>query len=178
MRLLCRYLRVLPVSVSLPSPRAGTASGWKSANSIRGALGLALREISGRAYARLFEPPRAVRGLPSGFGDLPRPFVLRAAHLDGCEFSPGERFSFDLHVFDVHNPSIRELEAAFRLLGQNGLGPRRGKLELAATVPVVGPHGEPVAADPLPGPPTALELGAAGPEAGSASTSGSPPLPN
>ena len=81
----------------------------KAANTLRGALGIALRKLSCRAdcekpgpacncpYARLFAP-RSESG-PSGFADPPRPFLLRSASLDGGRFAPESHFSFDLHLF-------------------------------------------------------------------------------
>ena len=82
----------------------------KPGNVVRGAFGLLFRELACAcasehaedcAYARIFEPkPRAGgAGGPSGFADLPRPFVIRAAHLDGRRIAPGERFHFDLNLF-------------------------------------------------------------------------------
>lgn len=57
--------------------------------------------------AELFSPKSS--GGPSGMADKPRPFVLRAAHLDGCTFHAGEEFYFDLHLFDLR----AEVRAAF-----------------------------------------------------------------
>ena len=42
--------------------------------------------------------PRAANG-PSGFGDRPRPFVLRAAALEGQRFDRGERFTLGVNAF-------------------------------------------------------------------------------
>jgi hypothetical protein len=87
-------------------------------NLLRGALGSKFREIActqccpGRggknvrqceqrttcAYARIFEPATTVPG-PSGLSDLPRPFVIRAAALDGRTVGPGEQFCFSLNLF-------------------------------------------------------------------------------
>jgi hypothetical protein len=71
----------------------------KAGNVIRGALGWALREHDPAAYARYFEPRQTAPSGPSGFADSPRPFVLRAHLLDGLTLQPGDRFSFDLHLF-------------------------------------------------------------------------------
>ncbi|MDQ6665584.1 MAG: hypothetical protein M3Z23_14480, partial [Acidobacteriota bacterium] len=91
-------------------------------NTLRGGLGAALRASWCRAdcpgarfcprsgsceYARIFEPG-ANRPSPSGFRDLPRPFVIRARDLDGRTFEPREPFHFALHLFD---PNIREVIA-------------------------------------------------------------------
>ncbi len=70
-------------------------------NVLRGALGSVLREVArAEDYVRIFEPAAAGAG-PSGFSDRPRPFVLRAAALEGKTFQPGEPFSFGLHLFDT-----------------------------------------------------------------------------
>jgi hypothetical protein len=68
-------------------------------NVLRGALGSVLREVaSAEDYARIFEP--AAGAGPSGFSDPPRPFVIRAAALNGRVIEAGERFCFGLNVFD------------------------------------------------------------------------------
>lgn len=61
-------------------------------NTIRGALGTIL---DNEVFA-----PKAASG-PSGLADLPRPFVLRAAGLDGQAYEPGQTFAFDVHLFDA-----------------------------------------------------------------------------
>jgi hypothetical protein len=48
-----------------------------SANTLRGALGSALKDIDEEAYARVFAPKRADGSGPSGLADPPRPFVFR-----------------------------------------------------------------------------------------------------
>ena len=78
-------------------------------------------------YARLFEPG-PWHGGPSGLQDWPRPFVIRAAHLDGCSAAPGQRFWFDINLFDTRVPLIDYLEKAFREVAKEGL--RLGRLEL------------------------------------------------
>lgn len=68
-----------------------------------GRWGANVRECDLRAtceYARLFEPA-AIGAGPSGISDWPRPFVIRVGGVDGCAFEPGDRFYFDLHVFDT-----------------------------------------------------------------------------
>ena len=81
------------------------------------------------AYARIFEPS-AVEAHPSGLADFPRPFVFRAAHLDGQTIRPGEIFHFDLHVFDLKQPALPYFVLSFQQLAHEGLGPRRGRAEL------------------------------------------------
>lgn len=78
-------------------------------------------------YARLFEPGSWDRG-PSGLRNWPRPFVIRAAHLAGCVAAPGQKFWFDINLFDTRAPLVEYLEKAFREVAQGGL--RLGRLEL------------------------------------------------
>ncbi len=135
----------------------------KSANILRGGFGTVFRRIACApgcpgasvceqraecAYARIFEP-RAARGRgPSGLADWPRPFVFRAAHLDGRTVRRGEGFHFGLHVFDVRQPALLYFERAFAELGREGLGPGRGRAELTAVQPLTlegAPLAEPAA---------------------------------
>jgi len=101
----------------------------KSANVVRGAFGLLLRDTAAPSdYARLFEPrtPPA-GGAPSGMADWPRPFVFRTAHLDGVTIPPGAGFYFDAHVFDTHQPAstLAQFRTALAELARSGIGPRR-----------------------------------------------------
>jgi hypothetical protein len=64
--------------------------------------------------------------------DCPRPFVFRAAHLDGSSIQKGETFHFDVHVFDVRDPALAHFAAAFAQLAREGLGPGRGRADLLA----------------------------------------------
>jgi hypothetical protein len=93
----------------------------KAGNVLRGAIEPALR-FGDMPW------PDATR--PSGLADPPRPFVLRAAHLDGKRFPPGETFSLDVHVFDPRQPLREILLSAFSEWARIGLGPRRGRVEL------------------------------------------------
>ena len=116
----------------------------KSANILRGAFGTIFRNIACAsgcpgakscdvrhtcAYARTFEP-RGDSGGPSGLADWPRPFVFRAAHLDGQTLRPGDRFHFDLNVFDLRDPVLPYFVLTFAQLAGEGLGPRRGRARL------------------------------------------------
>jgi hypothetical protein len=116
-----------------------------SANILRGSFGLIFRRIACRPecpgarvcekraecpYARVFEPTAIGPG-PSGLADWPRSFVFRAAHLDGRTVRPGERFHFDLHLFDLRRPAISCFVQAFSELTREGLGPHRGRVSLA-----------------------------------------------
>jgi hypothetical protein len=64
--------------------------------------------------------------------DWPRPFVLRAHHLDGQLFLPGKLFRIDVHLFDLRNPRIPDFVNAFALLAEQGIGPGRGRARLTA----------------------------------------------
>jgi hypothetical protein len=117
----------------------------KAGNVVRGAFGEILRRIACEprcpgpadcetrrscAYARLFEPgPVGSRG-PSGMRDRPRPFLFRASHLDGVSALSGERFWWDLHVFDVKEPALAYFVLTFAQLGREGIGPGRGRADL------------------------------------------------
>jgi hypothetical protein len=113
-----------------------------SGNTIRGALGYALRQVAcqcgadphGRdcAYARIFEPRHLPSTGPSGFAEWPRPFVIRTRHLDGQTFRPQTAFSFDLHLFDVRNPSLPHFVQAFDLIANQGIGPLRRRAKLTS----------------------------------------------
>ncbi len=125
----------------------------KAGNVFRGAFGTILREIAcvpgcpgagscarrvECAYARLFEP--TLEGLgPSGFANPPRPFVLRASHLDGSILPPGSEFFVDVNVFDARFPARHWFERVFERLAENGIGPGRGRARLA-TVEDLGPR--------------------------------------
>jgi len=93
----------------------------KSANVVRGAFGMVLRDaVPAAVYRRLFEPGAAPSVGPSGLGDWPRPFVLRVAHLDGLTIAPGIAFFLDAHVFDLHQPALAHFRAAFAGFGTPG----------------------------------------------------------
>lgn len=73
-----------------------------------------LRETAkGPDYARIFEPKAAGAG-PSGLADSPRPFIFRAAHLDGKTIAAGDAFHFDVHLFDRRSDMRPQFEAAFQ----------------------------------------------------------------
>ena len=106
----------------------------KSANVVRGAFGAVLRDaVPPAVYARLFEPGASLGPAPSGLADWPRPFVLRVAHLDGLTVAAGDGFFLDAHVFDLHQPALPHFQAALSRLAEKGLGPGRGRAELART---------------------------------------------
>ena len=118
----------------------------KSGNVIRGAFGSIFRKLAcvphcpgardcelraSCAYARIFEPA-AITPVPSGLGDWPRPFVFRAAHLDGQTVAPCDEFHFDLHLFYPRAAELAYFVQAFAQVAREGLGPRRGRADLVA----------------------------------------------
>jgi hypothetical protein len=103
----------------------------KSANVVRGSLGILLRETAPPAvYSRLFEPGATLGKAPSGLADWPRPFLLRASSLNGLTIAPGALFHFDLHVFDLREPALEHFRTVFTRIGAEGLGPGRGRAAL------------------------------------------------
>ncbi len=103
----------------------------KAANVIRGGLGLALRDFTlPSVFSGLFQPRGAPGLTPSGLADPPRPFVIRAAHLDGLEAAAGSAFFWDVHAFDLAHPPLVPLRKAFERLAEEGLGPGRGRAAL------------------------------------------------
>jgi len=154
----------------------------KAGNVVRGALGLALGKAapgpegtpegtpdgtpdgtpegnpeSVPVYARLFAPEGGPGRTPSGLADPPRPFVLRAAHLNGHTISPGSRFFWDVHAFDVRNPPLAPLRQAWEKLAEEGLGPRRGRAFLEWVEQLdLEDRGQPVVEAPLP--PLSIDL--------------------
>lgn len=96
-----------------------------AANTLRGALGMALRESD------LYFSPRQ-KGGPSGFADPPRPFVLRAGPLNNRHLHPRELFSFDLHLFLLDRHSIDAFASAIRDFTAAGIGRTQGRAELQA----------------------------------------------
>ena len=132
-----RFAFVARESIHFPPGKAG--------NVLRGGLGTVMRrvvcdpacpgarECSQRdscAYAKLFEPRAAEEEGPSGIVDWPRPFVFRAAHLDGRTIAPRTRFHLDLHVFLRRDPCIMAFTRAFLELAREGFGATRGKAQL------------------------------------------------
>jgi len=118
---------------------------YKSGNIVRGAFGDLFRKLvcipgchdaktcevrSTCPYARVFEPQAARGEGPSGLADWPRPFVFRAAHLDGRTIREREAFYFDVHIFDTRDPALPYFVLAFSQLAREGLGPGRGRAEL------------------------------------------------
>jgi hypothetical protein len=94
-------------------------------------LGRILRDTaSPAAYARLFEPGSQLGRAPSGLGDWPRPFVLRASELDGRTVPEGGQFCFDVHIFDLRPAVLTYFHEAFAQFGGQGIGPGHGRVTL------------------------------------------------
>jgi hypothetical protein len=107
----------------------------KAGNTIRGALGLTRLKGSD-----LFAPA-AVGAGPSGFADPPRPFVVRAAHLDGAQIAAGSEFHLDLHLFDLSPATFETFRRAMREMTKSGLGVSRAKARLVSEEPLGGEDG-------------------------------------
>jgi hypothetical protein len=133
--------------IDFPSGKAG--------NAFRGAFGRALKRLcctptcrearecpqrSVCAYPAIFEPI-AEEG-PSGFADPPRPFVLRASHLDGQRIEAGQRLTFDLHLFDTRSDTFPLILQAMTRVFHDGIGIRRGRGRLTKVYRIL-PNGEP-----------------------------------
>lgn len=82
-------LTLLACRITL-SPRRPLRFPVPASNTLRGALGYHLP-------AQWFRPSNG--NGPSGLRDRPRPFVLRAAALDGAEIPACQPFQFDLNLF-------------------------------------------------------------------------------
>lgn len=132
----------------------------KAENVFRGKLGLKLKELvcdpfgcpganvcerrADCAYVRMFEPKSGVvlpaagealsastRKLFRPGQKLPRPYVFRAASLDGQTFGPGQAFSCELSLFDASLRDLRALELMFARAAREGIGAGRGRANLA-----------------------------------------------
>jgi hypothetical protein len=151
------YFRLYPLRFFFAARESIHFPPGMSGNLLRGAFGVIFRRIACKPhcagarrcelrascpYARLFEP-LALAGGPSGLADRPRPFVFRATHLDGHTVRCGEKFSFDVNLFDLSNPTIAYLVLTFAQLAHEGLGPGRGRAELEQ-VAQLGEDGAPV----------------------------------
>src|SRR5215831_3650539 len=82
-------------------------------NVIRGVIGAALHHRAPDAFRRLFDA-KAGSSAASGLADPPRPFILRAWELDGRTILPSKRFSFDAHVFAIHEDALPWFRVAFQ----------------------------------------------------------------
>jgi hypothetical protein len=75
-----------------------------SANMLRGAFGKILYREDFAAYQRYFKP--SADAGPSGLRDSPRPFVLRAAHLEGARLAAGDEFEIGINLFEMHDAPL------------------------------------------------------------------------
>ncbi len=112
----------------------------ESANLLRGGFGKALRRADPDAYARYFAPT-SPQG-PSGLRDLPRPFVFRAAHLDGVRIASGEAFEIGINLFEIRDRPIEIFRDALCAMLRARFASMEGaellRLPLAAGSPVEG----------------------------------------
>lgn len=146
--------RILPLRFDFAARTRVAFPPGKAGNMFRGAFGITLRRVccpatcesaatcpapSECVYARLFEP-RAQTG-PSGLADSPRPFVLRAAALDGQSFEPGQPFSVEVNMFDLDVAATRSLALTWQRLGEGRFDLQRSsasapvEVDLAAARP-------------------------------------------
>ncbi len=138
------FIGVFPLRFHFAARDAIHFPDGQASNVLRGAFGTIFRRLACDptcpgakqcdhratcAYARVFEP-----GSPGdaarGYGDWPRPFVFRAAHLEGRTIRAATEFSFDMNLFDTRVPSAMLFALAFAELSRDGLGPGRGRAEL------------------------------------------------
>jgi hypothetical protein len=142
-------VRLLSITLGFRAIGPISFAAGKPANGLRGAFGAMLKRSSCPPdcpgarlcpkaatcdYARIFEPTAAPGAGPSGFANPPRPFVFRAAHLDGRNVEPGDSFHFDLNVFDMRRPLTARYTATFaRIAEEQGFGPGRGRAVLEFT---------------------------------------------
>jgi len=100
----------------------------KSGNALRGSFGKFLSETSDSAtYTNLFQPGNTRKWTPAGLADWPRPFLFRAAHLDGLTISPKCEFYFDLHCFQPQEPPLAAFRKAFARIAIEGIATGRGR---------------------------------------------------
>jgi hypothetical protein len=100
----------------------------KAGNVLRGALWPQLGPLCGDP-AR----PGGLRTRPGGFADPPRPFVIRAAKLNGKAFAAGESFSVGLNLFDTSPRWVNAIMNSLDAWRTTGLGPGRGRVEVLKT---------------------------------------------
>ena len=123
-------LRVVPLEFVLQAKDAVHFPAGKATNIIRGALGYALRRTAGPdLYSHIFEGETG-GARPSGYQEAPRPFVLRWNDWGDMTYQRGQQFAVRLHVFDSSTDVLAELIQAFAILGPEGLGQERARVEL------------------------------------------------
>jgi len=115
-----------PLRLDLTARDALYFAPGKAANILRGAFGIALRRVAtATEYEHIFEP-RGGAG-PSGLADRPRPFVLRARHLEDASVPAGGNFHFQVNIFDA--AICATVTRAFYEALREGIGPGRGRAE-------------------------------------------------
>jgi len=139
-----RFVALTPVSFGSGLP----------GNAIRSALGSSLRQAgcvpdcddSGACrhgndcpYLYLFQPN--VESGPSGLRHRPRPFVIRARQLEHCSIARGDKFEFQINVFELRRPVIDWVVRAFCRWEEHEQGPARSTVHLDAVElqPCFGP---------------------------------------
>ncbi|GEM_PF-5939605 len=108
-----RFRALRPVRFDVPA-----------ANRFRGAMGFRLPEEVFR---------RKPSSGPSGLRDRPRPFVVRAAHLDGCAVEEGAEFSIALHLFWVDSTPFQRALADLGWARLEDWSEEKMRLSLAPT---------------------------------------------
>lgn len=128
------HLIVQPISISFAPARLPLhVPAASAANLLRSALDSALQQLRpvdplcDSVYQAIFG--KRTTGGPSGFRDPPRPLVLRAHHLDGQSFAPGQPLSFSVHSFAPALPIPLALRRAFLILAQTGISASRVVLQ-------------------------------------------------
>lgn len=148
-------LRCCPLRFSFRAESPVFFPEGKAGNVLRGALGTILRRIvcvpecpdptrcpeADCAFRNVFAPIST--GGPSGLADPPRPFVLRATHLDGLRIAEGNVLSFNLHLFSQDPEALSLIVLAMRQAFVAGLGPGRPPVRLEL-VEQVGANGDPI----------------------------------
>jgi len=95
------HFRLYALQLTFLAREALSFPDGTAANRLRGAFGAMLHKLD---RAPMFAPSSDAG--PSGLQDRPRPFVFRAAHLNGAGIAPGETFHFDFHWFDLRRSSL------------------------------------------------------------------------
>ena len=118
---------------------------WKAADTLRSGLGHSFRRTGcvlscsdpatcepGRTcpYVRIFRPKLLSAG-PSGLADRPRPFVIRARHLNGCTIPAGDCFHVNIHLFLIDEDAVQCLVLAVAELAHLGIGPSHRRAVLS-----------------------------------------------
>jgi hypothetical protein len=101
MNTLSQTFDLLPLRFYFAAAQPIDFANGGAANLLRGTLGKELMRIAPDAYARWFSPELTSSSGPSGLRNQPRPFVIRASHLDGVAVAAGEPFHFGVNMFET-----------------------------------------------------------------------------